>query len=122
LSVRFTKVAAVVQRLLEEYDGKRLHPGHTSVPATNGGPSISSAMVQLSQLGAELLFEIFSQRYERGSMLMTNNLRFDEWTSIFGSKPDRRAARPADPPRAILEMNGEGHHLTHSSVASISRR
>ena len=35
--------------------------------------------------GAELLFEIFSQRYERGSTIVTSNLPFDEWTSVFGS-------------------------------------
>lgn len=40
----------------------------------------------LSQTGAELLFEVFSQRYERGSTIVTSNLLFDEWTSVFGSE------------------------------------
>ena len=35
---------------------------------------------------AELLFEVFSQRYERGSILVTSNLPFDEWTEVFGSE------------------------------------
>ena len=30
--------------------------------------------VPLSRTGAELLFEVFSQRYERGSILVTTNL------------------------------------------------
>jgi DNA replication protein DnaC len=30
--------------------------------------------VPLSQTGAELLFEVFSQRYERGSTVVTSNL------------------------------------------------
>ena len=34
--------------------------------------------------GAELLFEVFSQRYERGSILVTSK-PFDEWTEVFGS-------------------------------------
>jgi hypothetical protein len=42
--------------------------------------------VPLSHTGAELLFEVFSQRYERGSTLVTSNLPFDEWTSVFGSE------------------------------------
>ena len=31
-------------------------------------------------------FEVFSQRYERGSTLVTTNLPFDEWTEVFGSE------------------------------------
>ena len=41
--------------------------------------------VPLSQTGAELLFEVFSQRYERGSTIVTSNLPFDEWTGVFAS-------------------------------------
>ena len=42
--------------------------------------------VPLSPTGAELLFEVFSQRYERGYILVTTNLPFDEWTEVFGSE------------------------------------
>src|SRR5450755_1045757 len=33
-----------------------------------------------------MLFEVFSQRYERTSTLVTSNLPFDEWTEVFGSQ------------------------------------
>jgi hypothetical protein len=36
--------------------------------------------VPLSKAGAELLFEVFSQHYERGSTLVTGNLPFAERT------------------------------------------
>ena len=56
--------------------------------------------VPLSQTGAELLFEVFSQRYERGSTIVTSNLPFDEWTGVFASERLTGAlARPADSPR-----------------------
>ena len=42
--------------------------------------------VPLSKTGAELLFEIFSQRYEQGSTLLTSNLPFTEWTEVLGSE------------------------------------
>jgi DNA replication protein DnaC len=42
--------------------------------------------VPLSKTGAELLFEVFSQRYERTSTLVTSNLLFQEWTEILGSE------------------------------------
>jgi hypothetical protein len=42
--------------------------------------------VPLSKTGAELLFELIPQRYERGATLITSNLPFDEWTETFGSE------------------------------------
>ena len=38
--------------------------------------------VPLSKTGAELLFEVFSQRYEQRSVLVTSNLPFDERTEV----------------------------------------
>ena len=35
--------------------------------------------VPLSPTGAELLFEVFSQRYERGSVIVTSDVPSDEW-------------------------------------------
>ena len=54
--------------------------------------------VPLSKTGAELLFEMISQRYQRGATLITSNLPFDEWTNLRHRTPDWRAARPVDPP------------------------
>ena len=39
----------------------------------------------LSKRGAEMLFGIFSQHYERASTLVTSNLPFAEWTEVLGS-------------------------------------
>jgi DNA replication protein DnaC len=40
--------------------------------------------VPLSKTGAELLFEMLCQRYERGSTMLTSNLPFQEWTEVLG--------------------------------------
>jgi DNA replication protein DnaC len=37
-----------------------------------------------SSEGAQLLFQVFSQRYEKGSLLVTSNLAFAQWTTVFG--------------------------------------
>ena len=61
-----------------------------------------------------MLFEIFSQRYERGSIIVTSNLPFDEWTSVFaserltGAQLDRLTHHVH-----ILEMNGDSFRLKH---------
>ena len=54
----------------------------------------------LSKTGAELLFEVFIQRYKRGSTLVTTNLTFDEWTERVRLRAAYRSSpRPPHPPR-----------------------
>ena len=74
-----------------------------------------SAVDTLSKTGAELLFEVFSQRYERGSTLVTSNLPFDEWTEVFGSERLTGALLDRLTHHVhILEMNGESYRLNQS--------
>ena len=71
--------------------------------------------VPLSKTGAELLFEVFSQRYERGSTLITTNLPFDEWTEVFGSERLTGALLDRLTHHVnILEMNGDSYRLNQS--------
>ena len=35
---------------------------------------------------AELLFQFFSDRYERASVALTSNLAFAQWTQVFGNE------------------------------------
>lgn len=39
----------------------------------------------IDKLGADLLFQVFSHRYERGSMVLTTNKPFKQWPSIFNN-------------------------------------
>ena len=70
----------------------------------------------LSPTGAELLFETFSQRYERGSTIVTSNLPFEDWTSVLGSERltgallDRLTHHVS-----ILTMNGDSYRLKESA-------
>ena len=71
--------------------------------------------VPLSRTGAELLFEVFSQRYERGSTMVTTNLAFDEWADVFGSERLTGALLDRLTHHVhILEMNGESYRLKRS--------
>ena len=74
--------------------------------------------VPLSKTGAELLFEVFSQRYERGSTLLTSNLPFNEWTEILGSERLTGALLDRLTHHVhILEMNGDSYRLKQSKRA-----
>jgi DNA replication protein DnaC len=71
--------------------------------------------VPLSKSGAELLFEVFSQRYERGATLVTSNLPFQEWTEVLGSERLTGALLDRLTHHVhILEMNGESYRLKQS--------
>ena len=68
--------------------------------------------VPLSPTGAELLFEVFSQRYERGSVMVPTNLPFNELTEGFGSERLTGALLDRLTHHVhILEMNGESYRL-----------
>jgi len=71
--------------------------------------------VPFTAVGAELLFEVFSRRYEHGTTLVTSNLPFDEWTSVLGSERLTGALLDRLTHHVhILEMNGESYRLATS--------
>lgn len=78
LSVGFTTVAALVHELMEARDEKRLRRFQKQLAGYQLLILDELGFVPLSKIGAELLFEVFSQRYEQGSILVTSNLPFDE--------------------------------------------
>ena len=86
LSVGFTTAAPLVHELIEARDERRLLNLQTKLARLKLLIIDELRFVPLSKTGAELLFEVFSQRYERGSVLVTTNLPFDEWTEVFGSE------------------------------------
>ena len=108
LSVAFFTAAGLAHQLMEARDERRLLKLQAQFAAVKLLIVDELGYVPLSQTGAELLFEIFSQRHERGSTIVTSNLPFEEWTSVFGNQRltgarlDRRTHHVH-----ILELNGE---------------
>src|SRR5262249_27983160 len=113
--VRFTTAAAIVHELMEARDEKRLLRFQKQMASYELLIVDELGFVPLSKTGAELLFEVFSQRYERSSTLVTSNLPFQEWTEVLGSERltgtllDRLTHHVH-----ILEMNGESYRLKQS--------
>ena len=90
LSVGFTTAAALVNKLMEARDERRLLNYQKRLSRLKLLIIDELGFVSLSKTGAELLFEVFSQRYKRGSVLVTTNLPFDEWSEVFGSERRKR--------------------------------
>jgi DNA replication protein DnaC len=86
LSVGFTTAAALVHELMEARDERRLLRLQKQLVNHKLLIVDELGFVPLSKTGAELLFELISQRYERGATLITSNLPFEEWTETFGSE------------------------------------
>ena len=115
MSVGFTTAAAVVHELMEARDERRLLRLHKQLANHKLLIIDELGFVPLSKTGAELLFELISQRYERGATLVTSNLPFDEWTETFGSERLTGALLDRLTHHVhILEMNGASYRLAHS--------
>ena len=119
LSVGFTTAASLVHELIEARDERRLLNLQKKLARLKLLIIDELGFVPLSKTGAELLFEVFSQRYERGSVLVTTNLPFNEWTEVFGSERLTGALLDRLTHRVhILEMNGESYRLKQSRLAA----
>ena len=114
-TVAFTTAAALVSQLLEARDERRLLKLQRDLASAKLLIIDELGYVPLSPTGAELLFETFSQRYERGSTIVTSNLPFEDWTSVLGSERltgallDRLTHHVS-----ILTMNGDSYRLNPS--------
>jgi len=118
LSVGFATTAALVHELIEARDDRRLLNLQRKLARLKLLIIDELGFVPLSKTGAELLFEVFTQRYERGSILVTSNLPFDEWTEVFGSERLTGALLDRLTHHVnILEMNGDSYRLKHSRQA-----
>ena len=117
LSVGFVTAAALVHELMEARDERRLLRLQKQMVSHKLLIIDELGYVPLSKTGAELLFELISQRYERGATLITSNLPFDEWTETFGSERLTGALLDRLTHHVnILEMNADSYRLGQSKA------
>lgn len=65
--------------------------------------------------GARLLFQVFADAYERQSVVITTNLEFSRWGSVFGD--DRMAAAVIDRivhHGRLVQFRGESYRVRHA--------
>ena len=113
--VRFTTAAAMVHEMIEAQDERRLLRYQRQLARQDLLIVDELGFVPLSKTGAEMLFEVLSQRYEHGSTLVTSNLPFAEWTEVLGSERLTGALLDRLTHHVhILEMNGDSYRLKNS--------
>jgi DNA replication protein DnaC len=69
----------------------------------------------LDETSVKLLFSVFSQRYERGSVLLTTNLPFEQWEGVFQDAAMTVALVDRLTHHChLLEMNGDSYRFKES--------
>ena len=76
MKTRFATAAAIVHEMIEAQDEKRLLRLQKTLASYELLIIDELGFVPLSCTGRELLFELISQRYERGATIITSNLPF----------------------------------------------
>ena len=115
LKVRVATVTVVVHEMIEAADERRLPRHQKRLSARDLLTTNGLGFVPLSRTGAGWPFRVFSRRCERGSIIITSNPPFDEWTEVFGSERLTGAITDRLTHHAhILGMSGESCRLNRS--------
>lgn len=110
--VRFYNAAGLVNELLAAQEHHRVPQLITSALKQQVVILDELGFIPFSERGAQLMFQFCSALHERGAVIVTTNLRFADWTQVFGNPSltaallDRLTAKAH-----ILEFVGDSYRL-----------
>jgi DNA replication protein DnaC len=121
--VRFFTAATLVNRLEEAQKQYQLDRFLAQLDKTDLLICDELGYLSFSRAGAELLFQVFADRYERRSLLITSNLPFGEWGQVFQGERMTAALLDRLTHRChIFEMNGESYRFRESMKAKKTKK
>jgi DNA replication protein DnaC len=119
--VRFFTAAGLVNRLEEAQKQYQLDRFLDQLDRADLLICDELGYLSFSRTGAELLFQVFADRYERKSLLITSNLPFGDWVQVFhGERMTAALLDRLTHQCHIFEMNGESYRFRESMKAKKS--
>lgn len=118
--VKFFKVCTLVNELMEAYEKGELRRYTNSLHKYDLLICDEWGYIPVSLKGAELLFQVIADCYERKSLIITTNLEFGKWISIFMDKKLTSAIIDRVIHHShLLVFDGESYRIRHSKISSI---
>lgn len=108
--VRFVTAARLVTELIEAQDARQLGRVTGRYARVDVLVIDEFGYVPLSRADAELLFRVLSERQEQRPIVLTTNLPFSEWTTIF---PDPRLCK------AVVDRLTYRAHIIETGTQSV---
>ena len=121
--VRFFTAASLANTLLEKNSKGTINTFLTGMKRTELIVLDEVGFVPLHKDAAELLFQVISDCYERRSLIITSNLEFSQWNTVFGD--NRLTAALIDRlihHSHIVIFSGESYRLTQSLMRQQPRK
>lgn len=115
MEARFFTASSLVMRLRRARDEGRLDREASQIARARLLVIDELGFLPLDADGARLVFQVFADAYERQSVVITTNLEFSRWGSVFGD--DQMAAAVID--RVVhhgrlLQFRGESYRVRHA--------
>jgi DNA replication protein DnaC len=111
--VRFTTTAALVNELVEAKQNNQVRRVMARWQKFELIALDEVGYVPLAEEGAEFLFQVISDRTERAALIVTTNLPFSEWTTVF---PNPRLCK------ALLDRVTDRAHIIDTGTDSFRFR
>ena len=115
LEARFFTASSLVMRLRRARDEGRLDREAAQIGRAALLVIDELGFLPLDADGARLVFQVFADAYERQSVVITTNLEFSRWGSVFGD--DQMAAAVIDRivhHGRLVQFKGESYRVRHA--------
>ena len=114
LRVRFHRADDLVRELVEAKNGQVLGRILKRMDRLDLLIVDELGFVPFDRTGAELLFNLLANRYQRRATMITSNLAFSEWNQVFGDNTKMTAA--------LLDRLAENAHVITTTGSSFRAR